>query len=244
MNSILCHNCTDEYNAKYYTKRLSASEMAFSLPHSGACKRCEAHLYGTQFCLGCAIEHSICQGCGETKNTYLPESLRATVIASRARFDSAKQGIAAIYQQNIASFENQVTQYEAAIESSKQQLDADVAPSHEAHQAAVTAYNEAITVPNKDRKVIAEAYRASEKADRLCQEAWSAAREAQQKRNAQAKENFAFYEVYAFALNTRRNALGVVTAAFSAEVARDLALYEAAQQHLSALSLAVSINKR
>jgi hypothetical protein len=243
MNSILCHNCTDEYNVKYYTKRLSASEMAFSLPHAGSCKRCGAHLYGTQFCLGCAIEHSICQGCGQAQNNYLPESLRATVISSRARFDSAKQGVAAIYQQNIASFQNEVAQYEAAIESSKQQLEADVAPSHEAHQAAQTAYNDSINVPNQDSELIAKAYQASEKADSLRQEAWSVAREAQQKRDAQAKENFAFHEVYAFALNTRRNTLGLVAAAFSAEVARDLALYEAAHQHLSALSLAVAINK-
>jgi hypothetical protein len=206
MNSILCHNCTDEYNVKYYTKRLSASEMAFSLPHAGSCKRCGAHLYGTQFCLGCAIEHSICQGCGQAQNNYLPESLRATVISSRARFDSAKQGVAAIYQQNIASFQNEVAQYEAAIESSKQQLEADVAPSHEAHQAAQTAYNDSINVPNQDSELIAKAYQASE-------------------------------------INTRRNTLGLVAAAFSAEVARDLALYEAAHQHLSALSLAVAINK-
>ena len=243
MSHIFCDKCSTEYNRNYCSKQLSPSVTSISVPRSGSCKRCSALVYGTKFCLGCAIERSLCQGCGKPRRTFLPKSLRQAVVTSRARFDAAKQAAATIYLQTIASFQDEAAQFEAAIASSEQKFESDWAPSQKRHQAAVTKYNQAIQGPNRDDKAIVAANRLSEKTDLQCQKSFSAARKAEQKRNARAKDRFACYDAYRFAVSSRRSNLGMAAAVFSAEVDRELAVYYAQRQHTSALNLAVSINK-
>lgn len=221
-----CIDCASQTKG---VERISDGVYAFPTLRQSRCETCQTDARGFRYCLACATEREICQGCGQSEPE--PDQEVALAIAGhRQALEAAQAAAAALYAQTIEPFKEDVVRFEATVRLSKEQMSAEFAVLTAAKEAAFQRWNSSKTTAEHD--MAWTEYLDAEKS--LKTNEWY---KRHRERVRKLASGFSNHEIYTRAVEVRKRSCDRADALFTAEVDRTVGLAEVEERYRQACRL-------